>query len=246
MIPGLLVRELLAAFLGGGDYHRRGKGIEFGTGPRHRRRGGLFSTEEDRFKDFMGTEGMAPPSAHQGELDSDVGNLMGAGPAETPAIIDFPEKGANRTSPTIPPPLPTEEEEQDQWFVEVPSREVADTFAGKALFAMIAAAHADGALSGPERKMIEGRLTSLPPEEEEYIRHELEAPRPIESFADKNDPIDERRTIFALAVAALKADGKVAPSENRFAGKLASALGLTKQEAESIIRSISQERSKGE
>lgn len=239
MIPGLLANALLGAFLG--DDHYRGEGRDrftFGSQPRRPRRGGFFSTEEDRFKDFLGSQGGAPPSA-QGEIDADTASLMA--PAAGPATIDFPEKGSRREPPVVPPPLPDDAaaEADDDWFLEVPEREVAKTFAGKALLAMIGAAHADGTLSGPERTMIEERLSSLPPAERAFVERELNAPRDMAEYADKNDPADERKTLFALAVAVLKADGKANPDENRFAGKLATALGLTKDEAMAIIRRVS-------
>jgi hypothetical protein len=242
MIPGLLLQGLLGALLGDDDVglrRRRASGDSLGA---------LFGSEEKRFKKWAARNGVALPPAGMVDYSSKNGGNDLVGPAgASPATIDFPERGTRKKEEpkVVPPPLPTEEAEASppppagtDWFVEVPDREVADTLAGRALFAMIAAAHADGTVSDRERSMIAARMATLPPAEAAFLRDELAAPRPMGDYADPAAPMAEKRLIFGLAVATLKADGKVAPEENRFAGKLARALGLSKEEATAIVRSL--------
>jgi hypothetical protein len=143
-----------------------------------------------------------------------------------------------------PPPLPdgTGMDEIDDSFIsflEVGGEDVESSVGVRAMRAMIAAAYADGELQDEEREIIEGRLDNLPDNEAEFIRAELCDPKPVSTFAKGVVNKRDKKLIFGLAVAVLKADGKAMKGETEFARELAKTLGLSNSEAKEIIEKVS-------
>ena len=93
----------------------------------------------------------------------------------------------------------------------------------------IAAARSDGEISGKEREhlLVEARQAGL----EEVARRELESPRTLrEIVAGVNDPA-QRRDLYKLACASVRADEGVSNAERLWLGQLTLLLELDPVEA---------------
>ncbi len=91
--------------------------------------------------------------------------------------------------------------------------------------AMIAAAHADGALDDEERHAILGRLTrdELSQEERDTLGRELEAPWAIERLAAQVTSRRLAEEVYAASLLAIRVD---TPAEHKYLVRLAGLLGL--------------------
>jgi uncharacterized membrane protein YebE (DUF533 family) len=100
----------------------------------------------------------------------------------------------------------------------------------------IAAARADGEISGKEREhlLAEARQAGL----ETVALRELESPRPLrEIVSEVNDPA-QRRDLYKLAFAIVRADEGVSDAERLWLGQLTLLLGIEPLEAARLERDV--------
>ena len=236
---GRMLGELIGALLTGTapkrGYHPNkgfGKGMD-----------ALFGNEDKRLKDFMALNGdYVPPEAmananwqnkKSGEPPPLPTEAMSGMTETQPTFRDAKKIEPDQTEPEEAPPVHT-----GDWFIEVPEDNLDDNLAVRAIRAMVAAAHSDGELNAEEVELIESRLSGMPEHEADFIRHEIEEPKPLERFALNVTSFKEKEIIFAAAVLALKADGKITKEENKFTSSLAKTLGLTSEQAKSIAKEL--------
>ncbi|HSK08827.1 MAG TPA: DUF533 domain-containing protein [Vicinamibacterales bacterium] len=125
--------------------------------------------------------------------------------------------GVGPTAPVTPPPLPGS---------LAPAAVPADIPEGAARIVrlMIAAAGADGSLTGGEREAIvtQARAVGL----EAFARRELDRPTPLDAVvAGVADPA-QRHDLYTLAFGIVRADEQVSGAERIFLARLATLLGL--------------------
>jgi uncharacterized membrane protein YebE (DUF533 family) len=88
----------------------------------------------------------------------------------------------------------------------------------------LSAAHADGVLTPGEREAILAQ--ARPVGAEALIADDLRAPRPVaEILAGVSDPL-QRRQLYTIAFAIVRADEDVTPQERQYLQRVADALGL--------------------
>jgi len=122
-----------------------------------------------------------------------------------------------------PPPLPTPSATRDQGDPTLLIR------------AMITAAHADGMLDADERERIVSRLESagITGEEGDFLRRELDSPRPLaEIVAAVHSPAIAAQ-VFAVSLLSVEVDTE---AEKAYLEELRRALGIDPTEAEAIAR----------
>jgi uncharacterized membrane protein YebE (DUF533 family) len=105
------------------------------------------------------------------------------------------------------------------------------------LRAMVAAANADGFLDDAERGRIFSHLerAGLSDEEREFLRQELDAPRPLNEIAASATSRADAEQIYAVSLLAVEVD---TDEERAYLEELRRALGIYPVEADAIARSI--------
>jgi uncharacterized membrane protein YebE (DUF533 family) len=105
------------------------------------------------------------------------------------------------------------------------------------LRAMIAAAYADGALDVAERGRITSRLdqAGLTDEERDFLRRELDAPRPLAEIAAAATSREDAEQVYAASLLAVEVD---TDAERAYLEELRRALGIYPAEASAIARSV--------
>lgn len=103
--------------------------------------------------------------------------------------------------------------------------------------AMIASAHADGAVDEAERQRIMSRFESaeLTGEERNFLLGELDMRRSAGEIAAAAGPPAEAAQVYAVSLLAMEVD---TDAERRYLEELRRALGIGPAEAEAIARSI--------
>ena len=247
---GRMLGGLLGALITGSGHQNSRYGYGHHSGSRSNvglgdTMGALFGNEDKRLKKYMAKSGnYLPPEAttnanwqnkKSGEPPPIPTEAMSGKQEAPPMFRDAKEKEIE-----FDPPEPEEAPvpQVSDWFVEVPEDNLDDNVAVRAIRAMVAAAYSDGALDEKEVELIESRLSGMPENEADFIKHELEDPKPMERFALNVSSFEEKEIIFAAAVLALKADRKITKEENKFARSLAKTLGLTSEQAKSIAKEL--------
>lgn len=105
------------------------------------------------------------------------------------------------------------------------------------LRAMIAAAYADGSLDDAERERITSHLerAGLSDEERQFLRQELDAPRPLNEIAASAASRADAEQIYAVSLLAVEVD---TDAERAYLEELRRALGIYPVDADAIARSI--------
>lgn len=121
---------------------------------------------------------------------------------------------------------------------EVPGADVdeADREARLIVEAMCLAARSDGRVDDQESEAILGKLGELDEEEAAFVRSCLESATTVQAFADRV-PADMADQVYAFSLMAVKLDS---PGEAEFFRQLAAALGLGREEVDSIHGSLGQ------
>jgi len=219
--------------------------------------GSCYGNDTERFKEWSSRQPTADPAwktmVHE---KINKGAWYDLKPEETaattsklgPGIIEINmDAGKTPPLPNLPdqPAAPMEAQPDEELsgaiaspfeFLEVPDENIESSFNLKCLRIISAAAHADGVIVDTERKLIEGRLGDLSPEEAELSRQELDHPQSIESICQGINTLEDKKFIFGLAVITLRADGKITTDENLFVRNLARELKLDKSTAMEIIK----------
>jgi uncharacterized membrane protein YebE (DUF533 family) len=102
---------------------------------------------------------------------------------------------------------------------------------------MVAAANADGFLDDAERVRIFSHLerSGLTDEEREFLRQELDAPRPLSEIAASATSRADAEQIYAVSLLAVEVD---TDAERAYLEELRRALGIYPVDADAIARSI--------
>jgi uncharacterized membrane protein YebE (DUF533 family) len=137
--------------------------------------------------------------------------------AEVPPPPPPPTEAPKAGVPPIPP-------EQDDLDIDVlPAEAVLP-----AVRTMVAAALADGELSGEERSMVLGRIddADLPEEAVRRIHQDLVLPPTPDELAALATTPEARETLYRLAAAVLMADGEATATEREWLERLAAAFAI--------------------
>ncbi len=159
---------------------------------------------------------------------------MSAQKAQTPPVPHPPHQGTGGgTPPPPPPPTGAGKGPSRAPAPPVPSAPgpTADSnTAIRCIQAMIAAAHADGAMDAQELKAIMERLerAELTPEEKEWLIREFQRPLSIDELCEGITDPAVARTMYMLAKSAIVVDTE---AERQWLSRLAKALGLDEEAA---------------
>ena len=137
---------------------------------------------------------------------------------EAPPLPPVP--GASPAAP--PPPSPSPETS------DVDADELPPEAALPAIRTMVAAALADGELSGEERSLVVRHIeeANLPEEEVRRIREDLVLPPSPAELARLAPTPEARETLYRLAAVVLRTDQQVTDAENRWLTRLAAAFEI--------------------
>jgi uncharacterized membrane protein YebE (DUF533 family) len=153
---------------------------------------------------------------------------------QTPPVPHLPHQGAGGgTPPPPPPPAGAGKGPSKAPAPPVPSAPGPapdSTIAIRCIQAMIAAAHADGAMDAQELKAIMERLerAELTPEEKEWLIREFQRPLSIDELCEGITDPAVARTMYMLAKSAIVVD---TDAERKWLSRLAKALGLEEEAA---------------
>lgn len=164
--------------------------------------------------------GAAPPPVSDG-----VRTLPENAGADSLASARVPPPLPPRARGSVPPPLPA---------AKAPS--ALDERGWRALRVALAAARADGELSGAERSALlaEARAAGA----ESALEHELaRTPAPAE-LGGAHVPLDDRRALYALAFAVLRADEELNARERAWLASFARSLELADEACSALEREV--------
>ena len=161
------------------------------------------------------------------------------GAAAPPPPPGAAEDSAAATPPPPPvpkgPPPPPSPEESDVEAGELPPEA-----ALPALRTMVAAALADGELSGDERSLVVRHVeeASLPEEHVRRLREDMVLPpSPAELASLAPDP-KARETLYRLAVVVLRTDRQVTDAESRWLERLAAAFDIPNERRRELEKEV--------
>lgn len=187
---------------------------------RHRRAGGFLGNSRGSFLNtstLVGLAGLAV-GAYQIFKDKSASPSAPVGRV-TPGTTVLGDSGRpmdDFAAPRATPPLPA---------VATSTARKVDDMPLRAIRVMIAAARCDGGLGEEEM----GRLISHARDAglESAMRAEWQSPRPLAEICAGIEDLDQKRDLYVLAYAVLRADEQVSGSERVFLAQLAARLGLS-------------------
>jgi len=159
-------------------------------------------------------------------------------PPPPPPAAAEPERAAGVPPlPPIPstPGSATAPEEDDLDIDVLPSEAVLP-----AVRTMVAAALADGELSGDERTMVLGRIddADLPEAAVRRIHQDLVLPPTPDELAALATTPEARETLYRLAAAVLMADGEATATEREWLERVASAFAIAPERKAALEREV--------